>query len=75
MLASCFAEPVDETVLVVAVNGAEVTTFEATVLVAVFEDGVGAADVTTCWFDVDDAVAVTGPAVDDGGVAVVMVEF
>lgn len=76
MLASCFVDPVDDTVLVVAVADAELTTFEATVLVAVFEDGVGAADVTTCWVDVDDdALAVTGPAVDDGGVAVVMVEF
>lgn len=78
MLASCF---VDDTVLVVAVSGAELTTFEATVLVAVFDEGVGAADVTTCcWVEVADdddalAVAVTGPAVDEGGVAVVMVEF
>lgn len=77
MLASCFVDdPVDDTVLVVAVSGAELTTFEATVLVAVFEEGVGAADVTTCcWVDVVGAVAVTGPAVEEGGVAVVMVEF
>lgn len=82
MLASCFVDdPVDDTVLVVAVSGAELTTFEATVLVAVFDEGVGAADVTTCcWVEVVDdddalAVAVTGPAVDEGGVAVVMVEF
>lgn len=93
MLASCFVlelapPPVLElvavaaTVLVVAVNGAEVTTFEATVLVAVFEEAVGAAEVTTCcccccWccvVTVDVGALVTGPAVD-GGVAVVMVEF
>lgn len=72
MLASCFVlEPVEDAVdeaavvLVVAVSGAEVTTFEATVvMVAVFEEAVGAADVTICWV-----------AVVDGGVAVVMVEF
>lgn len=92
MLASCFVlgpveDAVDEAattvVLVVAVSGAEVTTFEATVLVAVFDEAVEAADVTTCccccWVaaggggggGVDVA---TGPAVD-GGVAVVIVEF
>lgn len=73
MLASCFVlEPVEDAVdeaavvLVVAVSGADgVTTFEATVvMVAVFEEAVGAADVTICWV-----------AVVDGGVAVVMVEF
>lgn len=91
MLASCFVlEPVLElvavatTVFVVVpvVNGpAEVTTtFEATVLVAVFEEAVGAAEVTTCcccgcgcWVVVAELVA--DPAVLDGGVAVVMVEF
>lgn len=90
MLASCFVlepvPPVDElvavaaTVFVVAVSGADVTTFEATVLVAVFEEAVGAAEVTICccccgcWVVVTGAELVTGPAVD-GGVAVVMVEF
>lgn len=93
MLASCFVlEPapppvlelvaVAATVFVVAVIGADVTTFEATVFVAVFEEAVGAADVTTCccccgcWVVTVDAGAelVTGAAVD-GGVAVVMVEF
>lgn len=92
MLASCFVlEPVLELVavattvfvVVAVVNGpAEVTTtFEATVLVAVFEEAVGAAEVTTCcccvcgcgcWVVVAELVA--DPAVD-GGVAVVMVEF
>lgn len=96
MLASCFVlEPVPPVlelvavattvfVVVAAVNGpAEVTTtFEATVLVAVFEEAVGAAEVTTCcccgcgcgcWVVVAELVA--DPAVLDGGVAVVMVEF
>lgn len=67
-------------VVVAAVNGpAEVTTtFEAIELVAVFEEAVGAAEVTTCcccgcWVVVVELVA--DPAVLDGGVAVVMVEF
>lgn len=78
MLASCFVlEPVEDAVdeaavvLVVAVSGAEVTTFEATVvMVAVFEEAVGAADVTICCAGAGADVAVV-----DGGVAVVMVEF
>lgn len=71
---------------VVVVDGAEVlaTLHATTVLVAVLEEAVGAAEVTVCCDcagaeEEEDAAAmgtaVTGTTFDDGGVAVVMVEF